>query len=67
VCNAILEDDRLESAPSDQPEIGPVHEMLDQLRPSELDAVRHLLEVMLAGRFPGYAKSSGRPPAEPKG
>ncbi|MBV9742428.1 MAG: hypothetical protein JO099_01580 [Acidobacteriia bacterium] len=53
VCNSILEDSRSESKPGkEEPDAAGqlAHMLLDQLTPEQLDAVRHLLEVMLIPR-----------------
>lgn len=65
VCNSILVDDRSESARGGEPMAQQINEILDQLLPEELDAVRHLLEVMLQSRLRGFygrASSTSTPP-----
>ena len=61
VCHSILEDSNLRANVPQQ--LHPVYDLLDQLRPEELDAVRQLLDVMLQARF-HYATGSDSTPGD---
>lgn len=69
VCHSILEDEHIKAEVQEQPH--PLYNLLDLLRPEELDAVRNLLEVMLQSLLPRYGSGYGGgeqpPPGKPTG